>query len=231
MRTSIAWHACAVWAAVGLWTSVAGATTLSFTGNLRTDATVTTCQGQPCTLVTDGDYAQYAAVVENFSVLGTSTVDAVTFSYGGGVNGHGATIAAGGFSPYLSLFDSAGNFLSSTYSGTYCPAGASSFGGNCNDALLNAGVLGPGTYEIALTAYLNQSFAENYGSGTLADGFTGLGNLDGTLDYAFDVDLTPTSAPPPPTVPEPASITLLATAVAGQVAWWRRRAMRLDGVR
>ena len=233
MRASTTRCACAVWVSLLVGASAAGATTISYTGNLRSDATVTTCQGQPCTLVTDGDYAQYAAVVESFSLGQSSAVSAVTFSYGGGVNGRGITIAAGGFSPYLSLFDSAGNFLASTYSGTYCPAGANTFGGSCNDVLLDAGVLGPGSYQIALTAYLNQSFAENLGSGTLADGFTGLGNLDGTLDYAFDVDITPTSVPPPPpppTIPEPASITLVATAVAGQLAWWRRRAKVPQGV-
>ena len=47
-------------------------------------------------------------------------------------------------------------------------------------------------------------FAENSGLGSLADGFTGLGNLAPGEDmhYAFDVDLTPAIAT---AVPEPAS--------------------------
>lgn len=50
------------------------------------------------------------------------------------------------------------------------------------------------------------SFAENLGAGTLADGFTGLGNLnDGEdLHYAYDVILTSTSP-----VPEPSAVWLL----------------------
>ena len=110
MRTWTARCVCAFLFSLTMWASVAEATTISYTGNLRTDATVTTCQGAPCTLVTDADYAQYAAVVETFSVAKSSTVEAVTFSYGGGVNALGTTIAAGGFSPYLSLFDAGGNF-------------------------------------------------------------------------------------------------------------------------
>ena len=34
-----------------------------------------------------------------------SDMQAVTFSYGGGVNSNGTTIAQGGFEPYLSLFE------------------------------------------------------------------------------------------------------------------------------
>lgn len=187
----------------------AKADTLSFTGNLRTDAAAGTCVG--CT--NNGDYAQYAAVIRTFTLSTASAVSAVTFGYGGGVNAAGATIAQSGFESYLSLFDATGHFLSSTYFGTTCPAGAktnTSLGG-CYDVKLDAGVLAAGMYQIALSAYENLSYAENLGTGTLADGFTGLGNLypGEDLHYAFDVTYTPSVTPPPSPVPEPASITLL----------------------
>ena len=52
-------------------------------------------------------------------------------------------------------------------------------------------------------------------SGNLSDGFTGLGDLqlDEDLHYAFDVILTPNSAPPPPPVPEPNYIFLMGIAL------------------
>jgi hypothetical protein len=60
------------------------------------------------------------------------------------------------------------------------------------------------------------SFAENLGTGTLADGFIGLGDLqDGEdLNFAFDVDLTPTT-PPPPAVPEPGTLSLFGLGLLG----------------
>jgi hypothetical protein len=125
-------------------------------------------------------------------------MEALTYSFGGGTSKTGASVTAGGFTPYLSLFDAGGDFLASAYSG-YCPPGAKSFNGSCDDALLNGGVLSPGTYQIAITAFENMSFAENLGTGTLADGFVGLGNLDGTLNYAFDVILPNQVSTPEPT--------------------------------
>src|SRR5437868_3283133 len=104
----------------------AGAGTISFTGDLRTDAIFTSC-GAGCTLGaanTDAGYAQWAAAVETFVVAAPSAMQAVTFSYGGGVNGAGTSIPQGGFEPYLSLFDSSGTFLASTFLGTTCPPGA-----------------------------------------------------------------------------------------------------------
>ena len=191
-------------------TPAAKADTLSFTGNLRTDAAPSTCVG----CVSDGDYAQYAAVIRTFTLSTASTVSAITFGYGGGVNGAGTTIAQSGFESYLSLFNASGNFLSSTYFGTTCPAGAktNTVLGGCYDVQLNAGVLAAGTYQIAISAFDNLSYAENLGAPLkLADGFTGLGNLYGgeDLHYAFDVTTTPSTTPPPTPVPEPASITLL----------------------
>ena len=198
---------------LSLATIPSGAATFSFTGDLRADATVLGC-GPGCTLGaanSDGDYAQFAAVVRSFTVSTLSNVQALTFSYGGGTNGNGQSIAEGGFEPYLSLFDSGGNFIASTFSGTTCYAGANtnSASGQCFDVLLDAGVLPPSTYQIAISAFLNLSSAENLGVGTLADGFTGLGNLAGgeDLHYAFDVVLT--DATP---VPEPRTISIVAFA-------------------
>ena len=131
-------------------------------------------------------------------------MEAITYSYGGGTSLTGAVVPAGGLEPYLSLFDSGGNFLASTFFGTTCPPGANSIGGNCFDEALDGGTLTPGTYQIALTAFENMSLAENNGTGTLSDGFTGLGNLapGEDLSYAFDVSL-------PQNAPEPASLVLI----------------------
>jgi len=141
-------------------------------------------------------------------------MQALTFSYGGGTNGQGASIPQGGFEPYLSLFDASGDFLASTFFGTTCPQGArtNTLSGQCFDVLLDGGTLAVGDYQIAISAFENLSFAENLGSGTLADGFTGLGNLfpGEDLHYAFDVVLTSQAA----SAPEPAPGSLLGGAIA-----------------
>jgi hypothetical protein len=189
--------------------------TIFFSGDLRTGATVLDC-GSGCTLGpsnTDGDYAQWAAVVKTFVVSSASTMQAVTYSYGGGTSKTGPVVPAGGFEPYLSLFDASGDFLASTFSVTTCPAGANTVGGNCFDVLLDGGFLAPGTYQIALTAFDNMSLAENNAPPLLlTDGFTGLGNLapGENLNYAFDVILAGGSGP---SVPEPATYWLLTPAL------------------
>ena len=97
---------------------------LSFTGDLRTDATFISC-GSGCTLDagnSDFDYAQWAAVERDFTVATSSLVQAITFSYGGGTNGHGLAIGASGFEPYLSLFDASGAFLAFHISRNYLSA-------------------------------------------------------------------------------------------------------------
>ncbi len=200
--------------AVCCWNPCAIAETISYTGDLRTDANFTAC-GSGCTLGssnTDFDYAQWAAVSYSFNVPVASSMTAVTFSYGGGVNGAGVAIPEGGLEPYLSLFDSGGNFLGSTLFGITCPAGANTntVSGQCYDVELDGGTLSPGTYEIALSAFENMSYAENPGGYLLSDGFTGLGNLavGEDLQYAFDVTLTSTV----PT-PEPRSMALVLLAV------------------
>jgi hypothetical protein len=201
----------------------AGAGTLFFSGNLRTDATVIDC-GNLCTLQasdTDATWAQWAAVVDTFVVSTPSNMTALTFSYAGGTSGTGAIVAPGGLEPYLTLFDLTGDVLASTYT-PVCPPGANTIGGQCLDVLLTGGVLAPGTYEIALTTWTNMSLAENLGSGTLADGFTGLGVLTDpeTLNYAFDVVLDPTTAAPEP---GSASLLLMAAGIGAAHLFHQRR--------
>ena len=150
------------------------------------------------------DYAQWAAFSANFAVPVTSTMTGISFSYGGGTNGNGALIAQNGFEPYLSLFDGAGNFLASTFFGTHLSSRREHQ--HRYSAMLRVAARRRrsclGNYSIVISAFENLSFAENSGTGTLADGFTGLGNLalGEDLHYAFDVTLTPTTASP---VPEP----------------------------
>ena len=175
--------------------------TLFFGGDLRTDGI-----GCATGCVADADYAQFAAVVDTFTVTDASTMYAITFGYGGGVSGTGAIVAPGGFEPYLTLFDATGHFLASTFDpSATCPAGANEYNGNCYDVRLDGGVLQPGTYFIALTAWQNMSLAENLGdpSLTLSDGFVQIANLGvgEDLHYGFDVVLA--------AAPEPGAGTLL----------------------
>ena len=210
--------------AAGALIGCASAGTISFTGNLRTDANFVAC-GAGCTLGpanTDGDYAQWAAAAFAFNVPVTSAMSAITFSYGGGINGNGASILQGGFEPYLSLFDGSGNFLASTFVVITCPAGsqANSVSGFCYDVGLDGGTLVPGSYQIAISAFENMSFAENPGGFLLADGFTGLGNLAPGEDmhYGFDVILTSTAA-----TPEPGTVGLALAALPALYLLWKKR--------
>jgi hypothetical protein len=211
-----------------LWVPV-HAGTISFTGDLATDATFLPPFSPP---YVDGDYAQYAAAVRLFHVTSSSAMQAITFSYGGGVNGAGSTITDSGFEPYLSLFDAAGNFLASTFFAATCPSGAhtNSSTGFCFDVLLDGGVLATGDYQIAISAFENLSSAENLGSGTLADGFTGLGNLapGEDLHYAFDVILTDTSSVPEPSTLFSTTGALLAVAV---VHFLNRKERSIEGLK
>jgi IPTL-CTERM motif len=131
-----------------------------------------------------------------FVVPATSTVIIQSYGFGGsgsapgGTNLAGTVIPAGGFDPYISLFTGAGpsaTFLASNDDGS-CPPGALS-GGSCRDSGLSL-ALGPGTYTLVVTAFDNMSLAENLGTGTLGDAFTGLGNYDPTRTTNYAVDIS-----------------------------------------
>ena len=211
--------------AVTLLATSVKADVLFFSGDLRSDATFTSC-GSGCTLGpgnTDSDYANWAAATYDFVVTTASTVQVVTYGYAGGTSLTGAIVSPGGLEPYLSLFDSSGNFLTSSFTET-CPATANTLDGNCFDVQLDTTpLLQPGTYTIALSAWENMSFAENLGTGTLADGFTGLGSLNTgeNLDYAFDVIL-PTNIPAT-SAPEPGTGLLVMVAFGAAAVLHRRK--------
>jgi hypothetical protein len=110
--------------------------------------------------------------------------------------------AAGGAEPYFSLFqgvnrDSA-TFLDSNYSISEI------------DFSLNK-YLTIGSYWIALGVWENMSIAENYGSGTLGDGFTGLGVPGYLGNYYYELEVTQTEQP----VPEPGTILFTLLGLAG----------------
>ncbi|WP_348010112.1 DVUA0089 family protein [Roseateles sp.] len=127
----------------------------------------------------------------------------------GTVNFASTGFEAGGADPYFSLFKGTGGaatFLLSNYDQAFSTGG---------DFAISA-ALAPGAYQLAMGTFANLSFAENSGSGTLADGFTGLGGSGflGNARYSLNVSSNP--------VPEPATWALLALGLAAVSAWQRR---------
>jgi len=107
----------------------------------------------------------------------------------GSTNAQGAAIPGGGFDPYVSVFSGSGptaTFLASNDDGN-CPPGTIA-DALCADSTLALGALPAGTYTVAISAFLNMSLAENLGSGTLGDGFVGLGSFGARSNlYAVDI--------------------------------------------
>jgi hypothetical protein len=125
--------------------------------------------------------------------------------------------------PYLTLFQLTGGaatFFDSNYIQAFSTGGDLDY----------SATLAKGTYEVALGVFANLSFAENYGSGTLADGFTSLGDPDSLGDgsYAVQVKLgSGTTVSAPEIDPAPAVDVL--TLLAGTVLVLRSRREGLTG--
>jgi hypothetical protein len=126
-----------------------------------------------------------------FNVTGATgeTVTIQTWSFGGGVNAAGNTIAAGGFDPFVAIFDGTGptatiatdamsnpfgtsDALSNYGSFMGCPpAQMANIGGPlCGDVTMSL-LLGPGVYTLVLSDALNDTNAV-FDNGTLGEGFT-----------------------------------------------------------
>jgi hypothetical protein len=83
---------------------------------------------------------------------------------------------------------------------------------------LQIAALAAGPYVLALSVFDNFSFAENFGAGTLGDGFIGLGDyFDAASEVIrspnFAVDISGAGLAPPVQSPEPASWTMAAAAL------------------
>ena len=115
--------------------------------------------------------------------------------------------AAGGADPYFTLFAGSGGaatFFASNYEQAFSTGGDFSY----------AASLAAGVYRLAIGAFANMSFAENFGSGSLADGFTALGTPSSLGDASYRVVVATA-------VPEPSSWALLLAGLLA-VGWAKR---------
>ena len=187
--------------------SAAQATTITWDGLLNdpaNSALVGSDLGSP-SFIDDAAIANNVALY-TFTLGSAHTVTFTSTGYAGG-----------GAQPYFSLFSGTGNpatFLDSNYS---VPDIDFTF----------SRLLGAGSYTVAIGAWLNMSFAENLGAGTLQDGFIGLGVPDPSFlgSSAYHVTAEDDATVPAP-VPEPATVLLLGTGVCGMVVRRRRGARR-----
>lgn len=123
--------------------------------------------------------------------------------------------ASGGIDPYFTLFSGTDQASATVRDSNYLNAFGSG-GDFTQDIMLTAG-----DYTVAIGVFANLSFAENLGTGFLANGFTALGGPGflGNGSYSFTVTL-----PDATTVPEPGGVTLvLIAAFAASLAGGLRR--------
>jgi hypothetical protein len=191
-----------------------GSTTFSYTGTLITIEDVFT------TTVT---------------LNSAGSLELQTFGFGGGTNGAGTPISAGGIDPLVALFvgtgptavfvDGTSDVLSNYPSFAGCPPAGlqtiGSFDNQCGDITMLFTGLAAGTYTVLLSdgSYIPSAFFEPPG-GTLGDGFNDLTSgfqtcvdtqdcKTDTGDWALDVTTSDTSG-----VPEPSSAGLAALGMA-----------------
>lgn len=122
----------------------------------------------------------------SFVVGAPSMVTLRTWSYAGGTNAAGQSIARGGFDPILALFDSTGTLLGQNDDGGSNVAPDAVTGARF-DTYFTINLL-PGTYTTSVMAYSNFALGPN-----LANGFSGGGSFTDvtgdqrTNQWAFDI--------------------------------------------
>ena len=168
----------------------AAAANFSFTGSLATPGTV-----------------QFF----DFNVGAASTVTLRTWSYAGGVNAAGDTIARGGFDPILGLFALPGGArINQNDDGGCGNVAADAVSGRCWDTFLTS-VLSPGDYRVSVQVYPNfagDNLSDPFAGATTFDDVSGTPNNPRSNLWAFDI-LNVNSAQVVPGIPEPASWAML----------------------
>jgi hypothetical protein len=174
-----------------------------------------------------------------FSVGSASTVTLRTWSYAGGVNAAGTTIARGGFDPILALFNSSGVLINENDDGGSNVPADSVTGANFDTYLQS--MLNPGTYTVSVMQYDNFANGPNLSDGfitTNSPTFTSVfGCSNGRFcdvnadnrnaNWAFDVlgvDSAVIPTPPPPSgVPEPATVSMMIAGLGVVLFFGKRR--------
>ncbi|MFC0252400.1 DVUA0089 family protein [Massilia consociata] len=166
----------------------------------------------------------------NFTVGELSTVGLRTWSYAGGVNAAGETIARGGFDPIVALFNSVGQLVGEQDDAGCGKVAADAVTRQCWD--INFLIeLAPGTYTASIQQYNNYHVSTNLADGfyyqdaqyrNFRNGFVDEMDVKRNGMWALDIlNVTPPAAAPVD-LPEPGSLGLIGLALAGMTVLRRR---------